>query len=177
MRAGSSILDRGGVRVPVHRIIEHPKFDAALLELTSSLVFSENVRPLRLPNVGEKLPEQKMCLTTGWGLTKENEQIKSLKDRKLAGVLLQIIGHSQCQRFYHKQLRGHEICAGRDSGGIDACTADSGGPLTCQTSPSIDNRTLFGIVTLGVGCARPKSPGVYVNVLEIRQWIQQVALV
>lgn len=177
LRAGSTILDRGGVRVPVNRIIKHPKYDVALLELTNSLEFNEYVKPIKLPRVGEKLPENQVCLTTGWGLTKENEQVKTLESRQLAGVSLRIIGHSLCQRYYHKQLRGHEICAGRDSGGVDACTADSGGPLACQTSRSNDDRTLFGIVALGVGCARPKSPGVYVNVLEIRQWIQQVTLV
>lgn len=177
VRAGSAILDRYGVRAPVRRIISHPKYDAALLELQNPLIWNRFVKPIKLPAVGEKIPENQTCLTSGWGLIEEDEQVQTLEGRHLAAVSLQIMDHSTCKRLYYKQLNAHEICAGRDSGGIDACTADSGGPLACPTSLPSSNRTLFGIVALGVGCARPKSPGVYVNVLAIRQWIKQMTMV
>lgn len=175
LRAGSAIIDQGGVTVPVSHIIRHPKIDAALLELKNPLRFAQNIKPIELPSVGDKLPgNQTYCLTSGWGYIKENEQVKILNGRRLAAVSLQIIDHSTCQRLYHNELKYHEICAGRDAGGVDACTADSGGPLACN-SPVFNNQKLIGIIAHGRGCARAQSPGVYVNVLEIRDWIRKHA--
>ncbi|XP_031621309.1 trypsin-7-like [Contarinia nasturtii] len=172
LRAGSAILDQGGITVSINRIIKHSKYDAALLELKNPLIFAENIKPIQLPSVGEQIPENQTCYSSGWGYIKENEHVKILNGRRLAAVSLQIIGHSMCQRLYHNELKYHEICAGRMFGGVDACTADSGGPLAC---PPLNNQKLFGIIAHGKGCARPKSPGVYVNVVAIRNWILQSA--
>jgi len=50
------------------------------------------------------------------------------------------------------------FCAGLTEGGKDACEGDSGGPI-------VDNsKVLIGIVSWGVGCAEPATPGVYSRV-------------
>ena len=54
------------------------------------------------------------------------------------------------------------ICAGLDPGGSDSCQGNSGGPLT--RGP--DNGILTGIVSWGIGCARPNLFGVYTRVSE-----------
>jgi len=80
------------------------------------------------------------------------------------------ISDKQCEDLYY--TAGYDtdpsmICAGNVAeGGVDACQGDSGGPL-------VANDQLIGIVSWGVGCARPKLPGVYTEVAYYSDWIKQ----
>ena len=47
---------------------------------------------------------------------------------------------------------------------------DSGGPLACQRCDSCD-WYLAGVVSFGVGCARPGFYGGYTRVTPFEQWI------
>lgn len=62
-----------------------------------------------------------------------------------------------------------QLCAGE--GGIDACQGDSGGPLAARTP---DGPVQVGIVSWGLGCARARSPGVYVRTAPYAGWIAGV---
>ena len=59
-------------------------------------------------------------------------------------------------------------CLKTFKGTTDACQADSGGPMAC-------NSKLCGVVSFGDGCAKPGYPGVYVNVPHYRRWIHDNA--
>ena len=63
------------------------------------------------------------------------------------------------------------VCAGYPSGGSDTCQGDSGGPLVVQKSPTDDSAIVYGVVSWGIGCARPGYPGVYTRVTKYVDWI------
>jgi len=92
----------------------------------------------------------------------------------LQEVAVKIISPDVCKRidFYGDRFNQQSmLCAGYEEGGKDACQGDSGGPLQCVT-PS-GRWKLAGVVSIGRGCARPRSPGVYANIARLLGWIQR----
>ncbi len=61
------------------------------------------------------------------------------------------------------------VCAGYKNGGKDSCLGDDGGPLFASQSGLY---TLHGLVSFGIGCARPGLPGIYARVDNYLPWIQ-----
>ena len=62
------------------------------------------------------------------------------------------------------------ICAGLYNGGLDGCQGDSGGPLVVIDERS-NSPVLAGVVSWGVGCARPGQFGVYADVSAANTFI------
>ena len=101
---------------------------------------------------------------TGFGkLESEGEQARYLRQ-----ATVPLVSQDECRRSY-RRLTSQMLCAGYPRrGGIDSCQGDSGGPLVCRERGRF---YLAGVVSYGIGCARPGYPGVYVNVQAVRQWI------
>ncbi|CAH2058062.1 unnamed protein product, partial [Iphiclides podalirius] len=83
-------------------------------------------------------------------------------------VVLPIIGSIPCKQAYEPlySVTPNMLCAGLPEGGKDSCQGDSGGPL-------VHNGRLAGVVSWGLGCARPHYPGVYTKVSALRRWVDQ----
>lgn len=89
--------------------------------------------------------------------------------KTLHKVEVLIINQQYCNTAYKDLITDQMICAGYKNGEKDSCAGDSGGPL----STLINNKpVLIGVVSWGIGCARPGSPGVYSRVTSVRDWIK-----
>jgi len=87
----------------------------------------------------------------------------------LRQVVVPIVSVKVCRQAY-RTMTDNMLCAGYEVGGKDSCKGDSGGPLVCRQG---DKWLQYGIVSFGDGCARPDTPGVYTNVVQLLSWIQQ----
>lgn len=95
----------------------------------------------------------------GWGAAREGGS----QQRYLLKATVPFVDDATCQKAYSNLVPGEEICAGEmASGGVDTCQGDSGGPMFRRDSA--DRWIQVGIVSWGIGCARPGNPGVYTEV-------------
>ncbi|CDW52068.1 serine protease [Trichuris trichiura] len=136
--------------------------DIALVQLEQLVPYTDETRPICLPEKDERLEVGKDCFTSGWGRTKEqgpNSDALQMVDAKV-----------QADQYCVNQLfRGIVFCAGHLEGGKDACEGDSGGPLFCPVNGRI---VQYGIVSQGEGCARKNMPGEYTKLSKFVTWLE-----
>ncbi|KAG1655212.1 Serine proteinase stubble [Nymphon striatum] len=161
----------------VKKIILHPSYtypnyynDIAIMKLDRSITYKgSHVLPICLPPhesdyVGVN------AIVAGWGWLDEDRN-KLMQPNTLHHVVLPVRDHATCQGFYTKRritLLRTQLCAGFKEGGKDSCQGDSGGPLLWEEN---GQTYVIGIVSAGIGCARPKLPGLYTKVSHYRTWI------
>ncbi|GBP33109.1 Phenoloxidase-activating factor 2 [Eumeta japonica] len=68
------------------------------------------------------------------------------------------------------ELHSSFMCAGGEPDS-DTCKGDSGAPLVCPIEYEDNRYHQTGIVAWGVGCGQDGTPGVYVDVSRVRDWI------
>jgi transmembrane serine protease 3 len=144
--------------------------DIAIIKLDTPINFTSTIQPACLPKADEAVPDNAEAIVAGWGLTREGGASTS-------NVLMQVgvptINTRECNAMYKKAgitIDSYAmICAGYKTGGKDACQGDSGGPFVVKNG---DAFTLQGVVSFGVGCARPGMPGVYTRVSTYVGWLQ-----
>ncbi|XP_062382829.1 vitamin K-dependent protein C-like [Sardina pilchardus] len=155
----------------VTRIIKHPSYststsdnDIALLRLSSSVNFTDYIRPVCLAAAGSTFNSGTKTWITGWGTT-------TASGGTLQQVQIPVVGLTDCREAYHPHavITNNMMCAGLlGQGGKDSCQGDSGGPMVVeQDSVWVQ----AGIVSFGIGCAEAEFPGVYARVSQYESWI------
>ncbi|KAH0953158.1 hypothetical protein HN011_006829 [Eciton burchellii] len=159
----------------VDRILPHAKFryadmqnDIGLFRLSRPLYINTYVQYMKIPSMYlTNLFDicTKECTAVGWG--RHTPDLNKNSDKYLRHVQLPLIPPAKCfvpLVDYEKQL-----CAGVAEGRRDTCQGDSGGPLLC-------NGVQVGIVSWGIGCARPDSPGIYTRVDYYLGWLNETII-
>ncbi|EDW10703.1 trypsin alpha-3 [Drosophila mojavensis] len=169
----NSIADLDEQGVKVSKLIYHSGYnkkthvnDVGMIITTVPLAYSNLVQPIPLavdsPSPGTH------AIVSGWGKrTEADEALPAM----LRAVEVEIMDRNTCGSQYSTKdykITDEMLCAGVEQGGKDACSGDSGGPLT------VDG-VLVGIVSWGVGCAREGFPGVYTSVKHHTAWIEEHA--
>ena len=112
------------------------------------------------------------CYAVGWGNTEDKLEYK--RPRALKQLRVNVIPHDKCNSniSYDGSVPDTYFCAGFPEGLNDTCYGDSGGPLQCQNGD--DTWSVRGIVSWGIGCARPNKFGVYSNVSKYMPFLNKV---
>ncbi|CAK8684132.1 anionic trypsin-2-like [Clavelina lepadiformis] len=165
--------DVGQLLVEIDSYTIHPDYnrfnfdnDYALVKLAEPVEYTDFIRPICLPNQGEETPEGTTALTSGWGSTAGTGSNNILQK-----VDVPIISPEDCAESYETydfEITTNMTCAGYPLGQKDACQGDSGGPLIIERD---GRHVLIGVVSWGVGCALPDTPGVYSKVSQKVDWI------
>ncbi|XP_053202357.1 serine protease 27-like [Panonychus citri] len=145
------------------------KADIALLRTRQEIRFSEYAWPVCVPSSEISYAGQE-AVVVGWGKQTEKSEVYS---DTLQKAKLSVLDNEKCQNWYRSSgylfpIHDHLICAGYQKGGRDACHGDSGGPLLYKLA---DHWAVIGVVSTGVGCARPLLPGLYSRVSSYVDWI------
>jgi trypsin len=176
---GSAVVGRTDMtdvtRGTVHRfanIFVHPGFDE---KMRNDLAFIELSEPvLGVEPIGI-VPTQHVdalagfpATVAGWGALRE----EGGSPNRMQEVEVDIDSSARCAQAYPASSRDPfdpetMFCASRP--GKDSCQGDSGGPIFLE--PAGGSAPIqVGVVSWGVGCARPASPGVYTRLDSQKLW-------
>ena len=136
-----------------------PRFDVAYLVLSSASAQT----PIKIAGADEAAlwDADSPVDISGWGTTSESPFSATVDTLRAATVA--VIGDSTCSGDYGSDFDSATmVCAGFQSGGVDSCTGDSGGPLEAPLEGG--GYRLVGITGWGEGCAEAGFPGVYTRV-------------
>ncbi|VEN56987.1 unnamed protein product [Callosobruchus maculatus] len=144
--------------------------DIALVKLRDPVRFTTYIRPICLPQPGERASVGQKVTVAGWGRTERrtNSPVK-LK------VQIPIADSDVCRNVFSRagfRLRRSQICAGGERG-KDSCTGDSGGPLMKTRASDSSQWYIEGIVSYGAQCGTEGWPAVYTNVASFLDWIYE----
>lgn len=160
-----------GEFIIAQRVVVHPDYnpstfhsDIALVELSQDA----SSQLIALPTATSDVPlVDESTIVAGWGTTAEGGQLSA----DLLEVTLPVVSHASCLSFYPLSLdqRVHVCAGGFTTGGRDSCQGDSGGPLFVTRD---DLWVQAGVVSFGLGCARPGIPGVYTRMTSFVDWVR-----
>jgi trypsin len=159
----------------VTQVILHPDYndgtfdnDAAMMKVSQPFDFSGQwVKPAIFAMGSEAIFEGNATVS-GWGALTEGGSSPDVLNK----VVVPIVSRQVCNEAYNPNgydITESMICAG--VAGKDSCQGDSGGPMLCQRPSGA--WVHCGIVSWGIGCARPGYPGVYARTSSFEDFIRE----
>jgi len=170
----TNIVEREGYRSKVIGTKVHENFDStiydydiALLKVATPFPINQGVKAVCLSTPQDRIIGQ-WGIVCGWGALKETDKVAP---DHLSKLEVPVVSNEDCQRakgMHSQVITERMICAGFLDGSKDACIGDSGGPLVWNDKGVWKQ---IGVVSWGIGCARPGFYGIYTNVAEFLPWI------
>ena len=158
----------------MEKIIRHKNYTYVADEHDYDIALAKLKTPIKLDGLRAApvcIPDSNFtvgtsCTISGWGsLSYKGRYPDILQEAKV-----KLISQESCRAAYSvAEITPRMLCAGGD-GVTDTCQGDSGGPLVCQGDHKF---YLTGVTSWGFGCATKGKPGVYANIMLLRQWIEE----
>ena len=165
----SNLTGGDGEVIGIVEVIQHPSYNKDAHDSDVALVRLERAtrqKPVALARDGFSPP--KTATAIGWGLMQE----KGTPSDRLLQIDIPVIDNNTCASLYKASgtaITANMVCAGAI--GMDTCQGDSGGPLSV-VNPDTGADVVVGVVSFGIGCARPGYLGVYSRVSRFAKWIE-----
>ncbi|XP_069679505.1 trypsin-1 [Periplaneta americana] len=158
--------DFGVVDIRMHADFSSSTYenDIAILKLQRRAAFNSYIWPICLPPPGPTF-ENAIAIVTGWGTVSYGGPSSDV----LMEVAVPVWNQARCRARFTQPILNTTLCAGEYGGGKDSCQGDSGGPLMLQLDSG--RWATIGVVSWGVRCGEPNTPGIYTRVNEYLQWI------
>ncbi|XP_043470354.1 serine protease 38-like [Leptopilina heterotoma] len=167
-----SHLEANSVKYEISKVIEHPKFnvdnqmhnDLALIKIRGTIIFSDNIHPIKLPPVDLNLHSIPV-IASGWG----SLSLPGEEPTDLQYLESKIFDHKTCVERMSKldsfpPIIETQLCTFTKYG-QGLCHGDSGGPIVIGDYQ-------VGIVSMGLPCAKGY-PDVQTHVWKFVDWINK----
>ncbi|EFX82218.1 hypothetical protein DAPPUDRAFT_33543, partial [Daphnia pulex] len=159
------------------QVFLHPDYNAnnqagdiAMIQLTTSVTYTQYIRPVCLATSTEPDYASSPVTVTGWGTTYDGASSLNSLLRK---VSVPVITNAECSSTYGSNVVTDKIIctSGANSRGI--CTGDGGGPMNFKQSDGTWKQ--IGIVSFvsASGCQRGYPSG-YTRLSSYATWVQSV---
>lgn len=173
--AGFVLGGNDGDRIQVVEKFVHPQYnpstlnyDVALLKLERTPSVGRQVT-LAQSNIYQYVRDGDLITVAGLGRLSEGGSRPS----NLQEVSVPLVSDQVCNQSggNYANVGSVAFCAGYAQGQKDSCSGDSGGPIVVSSG---GQTVQLGIVSWGIGCARPAKYGVYSDVAALSSWIDDI---
>lgn len=135
------------------------------MKLSRDVSLNDDTKTINLPKGNIEFDANKKCTVTGFGRTSSGGRQSNL----LLKALVPMMFDYRCPQLGYP-LTFRMLCAGYESGRVNSCPGDNGGPLACE-----ENRKYYlaGVVSAGRGRGS-RDPVLYAKVKEFLSWLDEV---